>query len=221
MRLLLVEDDELLGKAVRAGLKQGGYTVDWLADGEAALKALDCNEFDVIVLDIGLPGMSGIEVLQCIREQQNAIPVMILTAYDAVSDRIYGLDAGADDYLIKPFDLDEMLARLRAITRRKGGRAQTRIEIDNICLDTAGHRLSVDGEDVPVSNKEYQLLEYLMNNVGRVIPRSRLESILYGWEGSVESNSLEVYIHNLRKKLGPGYITTVRGVGYRLEKPEN
>jgi len=221
MRLLLVEDDEMLGKAVKAGLKQGGYTVDWLTDGESALQALESDEFDVIVLDLGLPRMSGIEVLQRIRQKNNAVPVMILTAYDTVSDRISGLDAGADDYLIKPFDLDELLARLRAITRRSGGRSQSRIEVGQIILDTAAHRIMVDGKDISISNKEYQLLGYLMSNVGKVIPRDRLESILYGWEGGVESNSLEVYIHNLRKKLGAKYITTVRGVGYRFENIEN
>jgi len=221
MRLLLVEDDEMLGKAVRAGLKQDGYTVDWLTDGESALQALESDDFDIIVLDLGLPGMSGIEVLQRIRQKKNAIPVMILTAYDTVSDRISGLDAGADDYLIKPFDLDELLARLRAITRRSSGRTQSHIEVGQIRLDTAAHQVMVGGEEVSISNKEYQLLGYLMNNSGKVIPRDRLESILYGWEGGVESNSLEVYIHNLRKKLGAEYITTVRGVGYRLENIES
>ncbi len=219
MRLLLIEDDEMLGKAVRAGLKQDGYTVDWLTDGEAGLQALASDDFDVVVLDIGLPGMSGIEVLQRLRKQKKTLPVMILTAYDAVSDRITGLDAGADDYLIKPFDLDELLARLRAITRRREGRAQSRIEFGGILLDTAAHRLVIHGEEVSLSNKEYQLLEYLLTHAGKVIPRDRLESILYGWEGGVESNSLEVYIHNLRKKVGPGTIKTIRGVGYRLEQP--
>jgi len=221
MRLLLVEDDEMLGKAVKAGLKQDGYTVDWLTDGESALQALESDDFDVIVLDIGLPGLSGIEVLQRIRQKKNAIPVMILTAYDTVSDRISGLDAGADDYLIKPFDLDELLARLRAITRRSSGHTQSHIEVGQIRLDTAAHRVMVDGKEISISNKEYQLLGYLMNHSGKVIPRDRLESILYGWEGGVESNSLEVYIHNLRKKLGAEYITTVRGVGYRLENIES
>lgn len=221
MRLLLVEDDEMLGKAVSAGLKQEGYTVEWLIDGETALQALNTDEFDAVVLDIGLPGLSGIEVLQRIRQQKDAISVMILTAYDTVSDRITGLDAGADDYLIKPFDLDELLARLRAITRRKSGRSQNRIEVGKISLDTTAHQLMVGGNAIAISNKEYQLLAYLMNNAGRVIPRDRLESILYGWEGGVESNSLEVYIHNLRKKVGAEFITTVRGVGYRLESVEN
>lgn len=221
MRLLLVEDDELLGKALKAGLRQGGYTVDWVVDGESALAALDSDLFDVMVLDIGLPGLSGIEVLQRIRKQQNNIPIMILTAYDTVSDRVRGLDQGADDYLIKPFDLDEMLARLRAITRRKEGRAESEINIGKLKLDTATHRLSVAGTDVPITNKEFQLLEYLMSNVNKVVQRGRLEAILYGWEGTVESNSLEVYIHNLRKKIGQEYISTVRGVGYRMESPEH
>ncbi len=217
MRLLLVEDDELLGKAVKAGLKQGGYTVDWLTDGESALQALHSDEFDVMVLDIGLPRLSGLEVLQRIRKEQNVTPVLILTAYDTVSDRVVGLDTGADDYLIKPFDLDEMLARLRAIIRRQGGRVESVIEIGDVSLDTAAHRLSLAGKEIPISNKEYQLLEYLMNQAGKVVQRSRLEAILYGWEGSIESNSLEVYIHNLRKKLGTDYIKTVRGVGYMFE----
>lgn len=217
MRLLLVEDDELLGKAVKAGLRQGGYTVDWLTDGESALQALHSDEFDVMVLDIGLPRLSGLEVLQRIRKEQNMTPVLILTAYDTVSDRVVGLDTGADDYLIKPFDLDEMLARLRAITRRRGGRVESVIEIGDVCLDTAAHRLTLVEKEIPISNKEYQLLEYLMNQTGKVVQRSRLEAILYGWEGTIESNSLEVYIHNLRKKLGADYIKTVRGVGYMFE----
>lgn len=217
MRLLLVEDDELLGKAVKAGLRQGGYTVDWVINGETAINALANDPFDVVVLDIGLPDMSGIKVLQKIRKQQNDIPVMILTAYDAVSDRVAGLDQGADDYMTKPFDLDEMLARLRAITRRKSGRSESQIQISELCLDTATHRLTVSGEEKALTNKEFQLLEYLMSNVDKVVQRDRLEAILYGWEGTVESNSLEVYIHNLRKKIGAKYITTIRGAGYRME----
>jgi len=218
MRLLLVEDDELLGKAVKAGLKQGGFTVDWLTDGESALHALHTDEFDVMVLDIGLPGLSGLDVLQTIRKEHNDIPVLILTAYDTVSDRVAGLDTGADDYLIKPFDLDEMLARLRAITRRREGRVESEISIGNVSLDTAAHRLMVSGKEILISNKEYQLLEYLMNQAGKVVQRSRLDAILYGWEGTIESNSLEVYIHNLRKKLGSDCIKTVRGVGYMFER---
>lgn len=221
MRLLLVEDDELLGKAVKAGLRQGGYTVDWVIDGESAMSALANDPFDVVVLDIGLPGMSGIEVLQRIRKQQNDIPIMILTAYDAVSDRVVGLDQGADDYMTKPFDLDEMLARLRAITRRKAGRTESQIQVGELGLDTATHRLTVSGKDVALTNKEFQLLEYLMSNVDKVVQRDRLEAILYGWEGTVESNSLEVYIHNLRKKIGAKYITTIRGAGYRMESSDH
>lgn len=218
MRLLLVEDDQMLGQALKTGLIQGGYTVDWLTDGESAIKALHSDVFDLMVLDIGLPGMSGVEVLKTIRKEQDQIPVMILTAYDALEDRVVGLDAGADDYLVKPFDLDELLARLRAITRRKGGYLASEIQIGNITLDTAAHTLFVEGNEISISNKEYQLLEYLMTRPGQVIQRSHLESILYGWEGKVESNSLEVYVHNLRKKVGADNITTVRGVGYRFEK---
>jgi two-component system response regulator QseB len=221
MRLLLVEDDEMLGKAVKAGLRQGGYTVDWVSDGESAMSALANDSFDVVVLDIGLPDMSGINVLQKIRKQQNDVPVMILTAYDTVSDRVAGLDQGADDYMTKPFDLDEMLARLRAITRRKSGRSESQIQIGELCLDTATHRLTVSGKEEALTNKEFQLLEYLMSNVDKVVQRDRLEAILYGWEGTVESNSLEVYIHNLRKKIGAKYITTIRGAGYRMESSDH
>lgn len=217
MRLLLVEDDELLGHAVSAGLKQGGFTVDWLVDGESALRALQSDEFDVMVLDIGLPRLSGLELLQRIRKDKNEIPVLIMTAYDTISDRVVGLDAGADDYMIKPFDLDELLARLRAITRRRGGQINSEISMGDITLDTAAHSLKVSGVKVVITNKEYQLLEYLMNHVGRAVQRSRLEAILYGWEGNVESNSLEVYIHNLRKKLGADKIKTIRSVGYMFE----
>lgn len=218
MRLLLVEDDQMLGQALKTGLTQSGYTVDWLANGESAVKALRTDVFDLMVLDIGLPGMSGVEVLHGIRREQNQMPVMVLTAYDAIEDRVIGLDAGADDYLVKPFDLDELLARLRAITRRKGGHLSSEIRVGQIILDTAAHTLVINGKEMPVSNKEYQLLEYLMTRPGQVIQRSHLESILYGWDGKIESNSLEVYIHNLRKKIGAENIATVRGVGYRFVK---
>lgn len=218
MRVLLVEDDELLGDGLKAGLKQAGYTTDWVTDGQSAESALKDNEFDLVVLDINLPKMSGLEVLRNIRKRGESTPVLLLTAKDSIPDRVEGLDSGADDYLVKPVDLDELCARLRVLQRRQAGRSDPVIQHGNIALDPAAHRVTVDGKAVNLSMREFVLLQHLMENVGRVIPRARLEQKLYGWEGEVESNSLEVFIHHLRKKLGSGLIRTVRGVGYMIEQ---
>lgn len=218
MRLLLVEDDELLGDGLRIGLKQSGYTVEWLKDGLTADQALQQEEFDLVVLDLGLPRQSGLEVLKNLRKRGNPVPVMILTARDAVEDRVQGLDFGGDDYLAKPFDLDELCARLRALQRRSSGRAEPLLEHGDLRVDPAAHKVTLAGEDINLSSSEFALLEYLLDNKGRVIPRARLEEMLYGWQGEVESNALEVFIHHLRKKLGRDLIRTVRGVGYVIEK---
>lgn len=218
MRLLLVEDDGLLGDGIRAGLGQDGYAVDWVRDGEAADLALKSEHFDIVVLDITLPKLSGIDVLKRLRQRRNAIPVLLLTARDTVADRVLGLDSGADDYLTKPFDLDELNARLRALLRRSSGRATPQLVIGDVALDPAAHRVTLAGQEVELSHREFALLQVLMENGGRVLPRSRLEETLYGWEEAAESNTLEVHIHHLRKKLGSSLIRTVRGVGYMIEK---
>ena len=218
MRVLLVEDDELLGDGLRAGLKQTGYTVDWVIDGQSAESALIDNEFDLVVLDINLPKLSGLEVLRNIRKRGQTIPVLILTARDSIPDRVEGLDSGADDYLVKPVDLDELCARLRVLQRRSAGRSDPVIQYGELVLDPAAHRVTVSNKPVSLSMREFVLLQHLLENVGRVIPRARLEQKLYGWEGEVESNSLEVFIHHLRKKLGSDLIRTVRGVGYMIEQ---
>jgi len=218
MRILLVEDDELLGDGLCVGLKQAGYTVDWLTDGRQAVSALSSEKFDLVVLDIGLPGLTGLEVLQKMRQRGDKTPVLILTSRDSVDDRVAGLDSGADDYLIKPFDLDELCARLRALTRRHAGRTTPVIEIGEVQLDPSAHYLTYRGQEVNLSSSEFLLLQYLMENAGRVMSRARLEETLYGWQGDCESNSLEVFIHHLRKKLDSHLIKTVRGVGYMFEK---
>ena len=220
MRLLLVEDDLLLGDGISAGLKQDGYTVDWVHDGEVADHALQCEHFDIVVLDINLPRLSGIEVLKRLRDRCSDVPVLLLTARDSISDRVQGLDSGADDYLTKPFDLGELNARLRALLRRRSGRATPLLMNGALVLDPAARRVTLDGQDIELSQREFALLHVLMDNLGRVMPRSRLEEALYGWGTEVESNTLEVHIHHLRKKLGTAMIRTVRGVGYVMEKLE-
>lgn len=217
MRLLLVEDDELLGKGLKSGLGQAGYQVEWLQDGTHASQALMNEKFDLIVLDLMLPGESGISVLTKARKAGTDTPILLLTARDAVSDRVEGLDNGADDYLTKPFDLDELCARLRALQRRNSGRSEPLIQHGNISLDPAAHRVFKDGEPVNLSGREFALLHYLLENTGRAISRTRLEETLYGWDGEVESNSLEVFIHHIRKKMGSDLIRTIRGVGYMIE----
>lgn len=218
MRLLLVEDDQLLGDGLKAGLSLSGYNVEWLKDGHSADSALKNSEFDLVVLDIGLPDHSGLEVLKKLRQRKNDTPVLILTARDTVEDRVIGLDSGADDYLVKPFDLDELCARLRAIQRRHSGHSNPVLVHGDLTLDPAAHTVTFKNEQLKISAHEYTLLHHLLSNAGRVIPRSRLEEILYGWNSAVESNSLEVFIHNLRKKIGKDFIRTIRGVGYMIEK---
>jgi two-component system, OmpR family, response regulator QseB len=218
MRLLLVEDDELLGDAVKTGLTQYGCIVDWLKDGESAKAALLTETFELIILDLGLPRLSGLRLLQSIRHEGNFTPVIILTARESVEDRVKGLDAGADDYIIKPFDLDELSARVRALIRRSQGRADSVIHYRNVALDPASHTVTVDEQVVNVPRREFSLLEKLLENVGHVLSREKLMQSIYGWDEDVDSNALEVHIHNLRKKLDANYIRTIRGVGYMIEK---
>lgn len=221
MRLLLVEDDDLLGDAVRHGLMQYGYTVDWAKDGQTALQAILTEKFDLIILDIGLPKRSGLEVLKSVRGKSLGIPVIILTARETVEDRVKGLDAGADDYMTKPFDLEELCARIRAMLRRSVSRADPMITYgEHITLDPASHSVFKEGELMNISRREYALLHKLLENVGRVISRDQLTQTLYGWGDEVDSNALEVHVHNLRKKFGTNFIRTIRGVGYMIEKPD-
>ncbi|MDB6143797.1 MAG: DNA-binding response regulator [Pseudomonas sp.] len=218
MRLLLIEDDSALGEGIHQALIREGYTVDWVKDGASALHALLTENFDLAVLDLGLPRMDGLEVLRQLRQRGSALPVLILTARDATEDRIAGLDAGADDYLIKPFDLAELKARLRSLMRRSAGRARLLIEHARITLDPSTQQVTYHGDCVALTPKEYQLLHELLSPPGRVMTRERLTQLLYGWNGEAESNTLEVHIHNLRKKFFPALIRTIRGVGYLVEE---
>lgn len=214
MRILLVEDDALLGDGVCAGLKREGFVVDWVKNGETALLAVKETDYDCIVLDIGLPRMSGLDVLRQLREAQEAVPVMFLTARDQVSDRVQGLDAGADDYLVKPFEFSELCARLRALTRRGRGTASEFIQHGDIQIDASAHTVSYKGEMIDLSRREFDLLVELVTHSGQVLSRAHLEQKLYSWGDEIGSNTIEVYIHHLRKKLDTGLIKTIRGIGY-------
>ncbi len=220
MRLLLVEDDDLLGDAVKAGLTQFGYIVDWLKDGDSARAAVRSDSFEAIILDLGLPKLSGLEFLQTIRHHGNVTPVIILTARESIEDRVKGLDSGADDYLVKPFDLNELSARVRALVRRSTGRADATLQYRNVTLDPASHSVYVDNILINVPRREFSLLQKLLENSGQVLSREQLMQSLYGWDEEVDSNALEVHVHNLRKKLNANYIRTIRGVGYMVEKNE-
>ena len=214
MRILLVEDDRLLGDGLQAGLTQAGYAVDWLRDGEAAVAALSAESFAAVVLDLGLPKRDGLSVLQWLRGRHDATPVLILTARDQLEDKVRGLDLGADDYLLKPFDLDEIAARLRALVRRAHGRPEPVLVLGDIELNPAARTVTHAGEPVELTPREFDLLHLLLENSGRVLTRRSLEEQLYTWHDAVDSNALEVHIHHLRKKLGNELIRTVRGVGY-------
>lgn len=217
MRLLLVEDDPLLGDGIRAGLCQEDYTVDWFKVGRDAEAALKSEHYDLMILDLGLPDISGIALLKQLRNRGNDLPVLILTARDAIQDRVAGLDSGADDYMVKPFDLDELSARLRALLRRHSGRASSEIRHGNLLLDPAAHSVTLDEKPIDISPREYAVLHLLLENTGKVMSRARLEEGLYSWGEEVESNAIEVYIHHLRKKLGASLIRTIRGVGYIID----
>ena len=218
MRLLLVEDDSLLGDGIRVGLQQSGFVVDWVKDGQAAKLALQAEAYALVVLDLGLPRLSGTDLLKWLRASGKNTPVLILTARDTVADRVSGLDAGADDYLIKPFDLDELSARIRALLRRAGGRAAPLIVHGKLEVDPASRQVMLEGKAVELSAREYAILLVLLESAGRALSREQLEQSLYGWGDEVESNAVEVHIHHLRKKLGAELIRTLRGVGYLVDK---
>lgn len=220
MRLLLVEDDELLGDALKTGLTQFGYVVDWLKDGESARAAMKSESFELVILDLGLPKLSGLKFLKIIRQQGDRTPIIILTARDTIEDRIEGLDTGADDYMVKPFDLNELSARVRALIRRSQGRADTVIQYRNITLDPSSHSVMLEGQVVNVPRREFALLQKLLENVGHALTRDQLMQSMYGWDEDVDSNALEVHIHNIRKKLNANFIRTIRGVGYIVEKQD-
>jgi len=219
MRILLAEDDPQLGDGLTVGLRQDGYAVDWVKDGVAADLALKTESFDLLVLDLGLPRLAGMEVLARLRGRGQTLPVLILTARDATGDKIAGLDSGADDYVVKPIDLDELAAHVRALARRSAGRATPLLQHGEIELDPAAHRVTLSGVPVELATREFSLLQALMQNAGRVMTRAQLEASLYGWRDEPDSNALEVHIHHLRKKLGNNVIKTLRGVGYLMAKP--
>lgn len=218
MRILLVEDDPQLGDGLTVGLRQAGFAVDWVKDGNAADHALHAESFDLVVLDLGLPRLSGMDVLSRARQRGQTMPILILTARDATGDKVSGLDAGADDYLVKPIDLDELTARIRALARRSAGRAAPLLTHGDLALDPAAHIVTLAGQPVELSSREFSLLQMLLENTGRVLSRTQLEQSLYGWRDEPDSNALEVHIHHLRKKLGSDLIRTLRGVGYTIAK---
>lgn len=220
MRILVVEDDAVLGDALQTGLTQAGYAVDWVRDGIQAQHALLNEPYHATILDLGLPRCSGLAVLQQLRQRREQLPVLILTARDTVQDRIQGLDAGADDYLIKPFDMLELTARLRALLRRAHGYTQPRLQVGELELDPAAHHVTYQNQPIELSGREFAVLHTLMLAAGRVLSRGQLEESLYAWGQEVESNTVEVHIHHLRRKLSPELIQTVRGVGYLLPRPK-
>ncbi len=218
MRLLLVEDDPMIGEAVQDLLRAEHYAVDWVRDGDAADTALRTSAYDLVMLDLGLPRRDGITVLRDLRTRKDRTPVLVATARDAVAQRIEGLDAGADDYVLKPYDLDELLARIRALLRRASGRAEPVYEHKGVSINPSTREASVNGVPVVLSGREWAVLEPLLARPGLVLSRQQLEDKLYGWGDEVSSNAVEVYIHGLRKKLGPDILLNVRGVGYLVPK---
>jgi DNA-binding response OmpR family regulator len=221
MRILVVEDDPLLGDALQSGLKQRGFNADWVKDGIAAELALAADTFAAVVLDFGLPRLDGLGVLRNQRARGSKVPMLVLTARDAVEDRIRGLDAGADDYVVKPVDLDELAARLRALVRRSRGEPAPILELGGLRIDPAARTVVYRGHAVELQAKEFSLLQEFMLNPGRVLSREQLEGRLYAWGEEVESNAIEVHVHHLRRKLAPALIRTVRGVGYVLPREQD
>jgi len=219
MRILLAEDDPLLGDGLRAGLRQAGFQVDWVRDGQAAEREMRAHPYAAAVLDLGLPRLDGMQVLSQVRHAGVRLPVLILTARDAIPDRIKGLDAGADDYIVKPIDLDELAARLRALVRRAHGQADERLHVGEVVLDPASRSVHRQGQPIGLSPREFDLLQALMLNADRVLSREQLEQQLYSWGQEVDSNAVEFHVHNLRKKLGAPFIQTVRGIGYMVSRP--
>jgi len=219
--MLVVEDDNLLGDGIQAGLAQAGFSADWVKDGIAADLALKTGQYAAVVLDLGLPRLSGLELLQRMRAAGNKVPVLILTARDAIEDRIKGLDGGADDYMVKPFDLHELAARLRALVRRSRGEAAPLLRIGKIELDPAARRAAFKGNPLELSTREFALLHVLMLNAGHVLSREQLGEQLYSWGEEIESNAIDVHVHHLRRKLAPELIRTVRGVGYLMPRAQH
>ncbi len=219
MRILLVEDDAVLGDGIKTGLSLSGYTVDWLTDGLSVETALRSETFDLLILDLNLPGKSGLDVLKCIRAEHVSIPVLILTARDTSEDIVVGLDTGADDYVVKPFDLDELTARVRALLRRKGNPINTEIHCRGLIVNPATHTVVYKNKSIDLSRREFAILYSLVDSLDLVISSRQLEEKLYGWGESVESNTIQVHIHHLRKKIDADLITTIRGVGYVIKKP--
>lgn len=218
MRLLLVEDDPMIGDAVLRVLRAGHYAADWVKDGEMADAALRADHYDLVLLDLGLPRQSGLDVLRKLRARKSTVPVLVATARDGVQDRIAGLDAGADDYVVKPYDTDELLARIRALLRRSAGRAEPAFEHQGVSLNPATREASLNGQPVSLSAREWAVLEALLARPGVLLSRSQLEEKLFSWKDEVSSNAVEVYIHGVRKKLGNSLIQTVRGLGYVIPK---
>ncbi|MDB5762906.1 MAG: DNA-binding response regulator [Herminiimonas sp.] len=220
MRILLAEDDRMIGDSVGTSLRQEGYVVDWVRDGRAADAALSSEHFDLVLLDLGLPGKSGIEVLHALRLRKKSTPVIVITARDGIEDRVKGLDAGADDYVVKPFDPDELAARIRSALRRSAGHAEPEIDILDVRINPATRDVKRDGKSIMLSAKEYAIVEALMLRPGAILSRAQLEERMYGWGEEIESNAVEVYIHGVRRKLGADFIQNVRGVGYFIPKPK-
>lgn len=217
MRILLIEDDTMIGKAVQRGLSAAGFAVDWVTDGRAAELALANGVYDLAVLDLGLPTKDGMAILSAFRAQGHVMPILIASARDTVLDRIAGLEAGADDYMLKPFDLDEMVARVRALLRRHAAGGATLLRAGAVTLDPVQRRVTLDNDPVEITGREFAVLEALMQRPGAVLSRAQLEESVYGWGEEVGSNAIEVHLHHLRKKLGAATIRNVRGVGYRIE----
>ena len=218
MRLLLVEDDAMIAESVRDLLRKEQYAVDWVNNGELADVALRTHEYDLVLLDLGLPGRDGLDVLKRLRARHAMTPVLITTARDAIAARVAGLDAGADDYVVKPYDLAELLARIRALVRRAAGRAEPAYELGSVRIDPATRTASLDGQPVELSGREWAVLEPLIANPGQPLSRAQLEEKLYGWGDEIASNAVEVYVHGLRRKLGADVIRTLRGVGYLVPR---
>jgi two-component system OmpR family response regulator len=219
MRVLLVEDDQMIGNAMEYALRAANYAVDWVTDGQSALSTAQTQYYDAILLDLGLPKRDGLEVLRGIRSVGNATPVLIVSARDAVESRVAGLDLGADDYLLKPFDMAELLARMRAVIRRKNGHASSTLDNGAISLDLTTREITVDGKTIHLSAREFSLIEALLIRPGAILSRQELEDRIYGWHHEVESNAVEFLIHGLRKKLGTHAIKNVRGLGWMVSKP--
>lgn len=220
MKLLLAEDDAMLGASMEKGLSRAGFIVDWVRNGSHAESALQTHDYDAVLLDLGLPGITGLDLLKGWRQQNNHTPVLVVSARDAVSDRVTGLNLGADDYLPKPFDLDELIARIHALVRRHARRSQSLLQLGRLSLDPLMHRAMLGERDLALSPREFKLLHALLEKPGHVLSVEQLEDRLYGWDDEVASNAIEVHLHNLRRKLAEPWVRNVRGVGYKVVEPD-